>query len=111
GKGGGPGLKSAGAPGGAGGVAGTGDFTPVGNGGDRGGNQSIITVSIPIACGGSGFFGGKPSAGSTNNTTTGANGGNYGAGGNGGVSWNAGGAAAGGNGAQGVVIITEYVAA
>lgn len=108
GKGGSLGTGGPGAAGGAGGVAGTGDITLVGNSGDGGGNQSIVTVSIPRGCGGPGPWGGKPLAGSVAANTNGAAGANYGAGGCGGVSWNAGGAASGGAGAQGLAFVLDF---
>jgi hypothetical protein len=94
---------------GAGGVAGTGDLTFVGNSGTTGPKASIITVALMTGRGGSGPLGGSAGGGNVSTNTNGAAGANYGAGGNGGVSWNGGGTASGGNGAQGVAFVLEFV--
>ncbi len=110
-KGGSPGIGGNSGAGGAGGVAGTGDFTPVGNAGGQGCSNTAITSSAVVGIGGASVFGGGPSLVQAQANVTGAAGNNYGAGGNGGISWNGGGTEAGGAGANGVIIITEYISA
>lgn len=91
--------------GGAGGVAGTGDITTVGQAGANG-----VLVAIPLFTGGGGGWshmggGGQPPAGSS---ATGGAGTGRGTGGAGGLSFNAGLTQAGGNGTAGYVAITEF---
>lgn len=92
--------------GGAGGVAGTGDFTPTGAPGAGGFYNSVnASIGTPAGLGGSSIFGGGGTA-----TTSHANGvaaTSYGSGGSGGSSDN-GSNFAGGNGSAGVVVITEF---
>lgn len=103
---GGGGASGAQGAGGAGGVAGTGDFSVPGEAGGIHLNGSIVTVNLQSARGGiSGLgFG----AGGTPSSGAGSAGSNYGGGGGGGHSVTASGAAAGGNGAQGIVVVTEF---
>lgn len=99
--------------GGAGGTAGTGDIATVGNGGSPGSASASTNTPDGFAGrGGAGPLGGQPvgqSVGVIAGGSAGNNGGNYGAGGNGGGSSNSSAAAAGGNGANGYVIITEFI--
>jgi hypothetical protein len=97
--------------GGAGGVAGTGDFTVAGQNGGSAVN-SISNSQVPMSgVGGMGYFGGGAGVQVNTNGTpvTGTTPSGYGCGGNGGVVFANGGAAAGGNGQKGVVVITEYI--
>ena len=108
GSGGGGGAANTAGTAGAGGVAGTGDFSVPGHSGTLGSSASITTVTLYGSLGGSsglGFGAGAPPS----NTSTGNAGGLYGGGGSGGYSRNGGGTAAGGDGAQGIVVITEFI--
>jgi len=99
---------------GGGGAAGTGDFSSPGCGGGGGPGGVLNSTNLDQGRGGAGPFGGQPQGqivGLASGGVAGANGGNYGAGGNGGGSSNSGGAHAGGNGADGVIIITEFISA
>lgn len=95
--------------GGVGGIAGTGDFSLPGQDGTTGGSATINTD--PIFSGAGGDAGGGFGIGGAFRlgTGTGTDGVNYGGGGAGGLSRNGGAAQAGGIGAQGFVLITEYI--
>lgn len=97
----------------AGGAAGTGDVTAYGNAGSDGCQSSSSNAfQLPQGRGGAGWMGGQPK-GQTAGISTGGQaavaGQSYGAGGNGGGSSNSSAAAAGAAGANGFVIITEYL--
>lgn len=109
-KGGSGGTGGTNGAGGAGGVAGTGDLTIVGNAGSAGSNAGSSGTNNGMfrsGCAPS-FWGGGAMPSSSEASAAGRNGGNYGAGGEGGLSWVNGGAAAGGTGGAGFVLITEY---
>ena len=106
--GGGAAANGAGA-GGSGGVAGTGDFTPVGNAGGAGMGGSISTLAIITGRGAASVLGGSPAQKVGNVSATGAAAANYGAGGDGGCSFAGGAAGAGGAGSGGIVIVTEFI--
>lgn len=92
--------------GGAGGVAGTGDFSVPGQTGNGWNDQTNTTIPIPTS---SSVYGYSTPFTSSITPQTGTSGGLYGSGGAGGLSFNANGAAAGGNGANGFIVITEYI--
>lgn len=99
------------APGGAGGVPGTGDITAAGNPGQHGSYNAASSTFAPIGGGGgASTFGGAAAANASGygGTSSGASGLQYGSGGAG--SGSAGGTAfsAGGPGSGGIVIITEF---
>lgn len=92
--------------GGAGGVAGTGDFTPTGAPGAGGFYNAVsATIGTPAGLGGSSIFGGGATA--TTSHAAGVAASNYGSGGSGASSDN-GSNFAGGNGSAGVVVVTEF---
>lgn len=110
-----PGLGSAAngfGTGGNGGAAGTGDVTAYGNGGSDGEVTNTSANQILQGRGGAGWMGGGP-IGQTAGVSTGGQtpqaGQSYGAGGNGAGSANSSANLAGAAGANGFVIITEYV--
>lgn len=92
----------------AGGVAGTGDFTSAGEGG-AGGFYSLTTTTLSVSGkGGNSAFGGGASG--ISSSGTGSTGGLYGGGGSGACNNTSATNRAGGSGADGVVIIVEYIA-
>lgn len=96
--------------GGVGGVAGTGDFTVVGQNGIQGTTSAITVIQSVLGIGGMSALGfGFPGGPTTSTPQTGVAAQLYGAGGGGGSSFSANGAAAGGAGSKGIVVITEYV--
>jgi len=99
-------------PGGAGGVGSLGNLNIAGNSGGMGFTDNIAGSNLGISgAGGAGYFGGSISPQTVNNTgqSAGSSATSYGCGGNGGVSIKGGTSAAGGAGADGYVIITEYI--
>jgi len=101
-----------GAPG-AGGVAGTGDHTTVGNPGGQGETTALasITAGSLSGYGGQSLFGGAAAATLNGGGTSAGNAAaaNSGSGGSGATSGNTASNAAGGNGGSGKVVITEYI--
>lgn len=99
------GIAGANPTGGAGAVAGVGDFVVPGSEGLNGPSLSIAAAStISSGAGGPSIFGG----GAKGTTTGGRSGSGYGSGGSGGWSNASSAAVAGGAGGPGIVIITEY---
>jgi hypothetical protein len=94
--------------GGASGVATTGDFLASGQSG-MGALGSSVTNQILAGGGGNSIFGGG-AVGGTGATAAGTNGNNYGGGGSGAIGGNSNGSSrTGGTGANGIVIVTEYI--
>jgi hypothetical protein len=102
------------APGGAGGVPGTGDITCAGQPGTYGlynGSRATVSILASPGNGGSSFFGGGAVHTVTNGAqaVNGVNAGNYGGGGSGAfVDALANGNASGGNGSTGLILIVEF---
>ncbi len=109
GSGGGGAATTASGTSGAGGVAGTGDFTVVGNAGGRGEGATITTSPSPAGSGAVGHWGGAPAPviGATS-AVNGNAGAACGAGGGGGSVVGSASTAAGGQGGNGCVTVTEY---
>jgi hypothetical protein len=94
---------------GAGGVAGTGDLTIVGNAGGRGEGATITTAPAGAGQGAHGPWGGAPAVVQGSSSAVGGNAGTAcGAGGGGGSVVGSASTAAGGQGGNGCVIVTEY---
>lgn len=91
--------------GGAGGIPGTGDFTFAGSEG----MSSATCIATTIGAGGSSYFGGMVYTDPATPPKNGATGLSYGGGGSAGITYGGGGEVSGGDGADGVIIITEYI--